>query len=364
MPRGEYTMTVNAGRLRSYGEAGEKLPYDRYEAVLELYQAQNAIQIAQSVGADRLAADSYRKALALFNEAQDMNLRKQDSHFVVSRAREAAQLAEDARAIAVKRSDEERTREARHEEHQAVKAERRAEQAEAAAAAAQQAAVAQEQANNAAAEQAAAEQQAAAAQANAVEQARAEAAAELRTRAQALAQPAAPPAIVGQPVPVVPPQPSGAQRQARAELLNRLNGVMATRDTPRGLVVTFSDTCFEANGNVQRPYAERLGLIASLLSSRPDLQVYVEGFTDDRGSQAEQRAVSERRAQEVRATLVANGLRSSSVQALGYGGSRPIVSNASAGGREQNRRVEIVISGPSVGGMALWDRTYPLNATR
>jgi len=344
LPRGEYTMTVNAGRLRSFEGAGESLPYDRYEAVLELYQAQNAIQIAESVGADRLAADSMNKAQALLTEARELNLRKQDTHMIISKAREAAQVAEDARTIALKRGEDERVsqeREKRHEEKEAgLEAQAQAQQAQAAAAAAQQAA-AQEQA---AADEATAQAEAARA-AQAANQRRA--------------------VVEAQPVPVVPPQPTGAQRQARAELLERLNRAIVTRDTPRGLVVTIGDDCFEpGSASMRRAYAERVGLIAAALSARRDLQISVEGFTDDHGSEAERQTISERRAQQVRAALVANGLQPAYVRAVGLGGTRPIVSNATAGGREQNRRVEIVVSGPSIGGMALWDRTYPLKAAR
>jgi len=260
----------------------------------------------------------------------------------VSRAREAAQMAEDARTISVKHRDEERLSresEQRLEEGRARhRAEEEAREAQAQAAAAQQAA----EAERAGAYQAQAEV--------AREQANAPA---VQTR----------PVIEAQPVPVVAPQPTGAQRQARAELLERLNGVLVARDTPRGLVVTLADTYFETGrGALRRPGSERLALVASMLSARPDLTIYVEGFTDDRGNTAEQREISERRAQEVRATLLGNGLPAVSIQAAGFGGTRPIVSNASAGGREQNRRVEIVISGPSIGGMALWDRTYSLSS--
>jgi outer membrane protein OmpA-like peptidoglycan-associated protein len=343
LPRGQYTLTVSANRLRTVGAEQEGLPYDRYEAVLELYQAQNAIQIARSVGADRYASDTLSKADALFSEAQDLHFRKQDTHMIVSRAREAAQMAEDARVIALKRGSEERLsneQQQRLEEDQArARAEADAQQARAQAAAAREAAEA---------ERAAAE--------------RAEAQAE-RDRAIAarqVAQSSAAP-IEGQPVPVVPPQPTGAQRQARAELLERLNSVLATRDTPRGLVVTVPDSLFETI-SMRRSGSERLALVASMLSSHRDLTVYVEGFTDNSGNDAEQREISQRRAQEVRATLLGNGMPAVSIQAVGFGGTRPIVSNVSAGGREQNRRVELVISGPSIGGMALWDRTYPLTS--
>lgn len=337
LPRGQYTLTMNPSRLRTVEPEQESLPYDRYEAVLELYQAQNAIQIARSVGADRYAVDTIGKADSLLAEAQDMEHRKQDTHLIVSRAREAAQMAEDARTIALKRSAEDRVsgeREQRLEQGRArERAEEAARQAQAEAAAAR-----------AAAEQAAVQAQ----------QERAQVETRVETRP-------APP-IVAEPVPVIAPQISGSQRQARAELLERLNSVYTARDTPRGLVVTLPDSCFESGATLRRNSSERLGLIASLLARRGDLTVYVEGFTDDRGSDRDQRELSERRAREVRATLVGNGLAPISVQAVGFGGTRPLVSNASAGGREQNRRVEIVISGPAIGGMALWDRTYSLSS--
>jgi outer membrane protein OmpA-like peptidoglycan-associated protein len=343
LPRGQYTLTMDPGRLRTVEAGQESLPYDRYEAVLELYQAQNAIQIARSVGADRYAADTIGRADALLSDAQNMQLRKQDTHVIVSRAREAAQMAEDARTIAIKRGEEERLsgeREQQLEEGRArQRAEEQAQQAQA------QAFAAREEADR---ERAAAE--------------RAEAQAERATVAQLEARPIERPPIEAQPVPVVAPQPTGAQRQARAELLERLNGVLTARDTPRGLVVTLSDASFETGAALRRNASERLALVAGMLSARPDLTVYVEGFTDDRGNAVDQRAMSERRAREVRATLVGNGMPAGSVLAAGLGGTRPVVSNASASGREQNRRVEIVISGPSIGGMALWDRTYSLTS--
>jgi outer membrane protein OmpA-like peptidoglycan-associated protein len=338
LPRGQYTLTMNPGQIQTVGAEQEQLPYDRYEAVLEVYQAQNAIQIARSVGADRYAAETIGKADALLSDAQNMQLRKQDTHMIVSRAREAAQMAEDARTIAIKRGEEERLsaeREQQLEDGQArQRAEERAQQAQAQAFAAREAA----------------------------DRERAAAERDRATAAQLEARPVGRPPIEAQPAPVVAPQPTGAQRQARAELLERLNGLLIARDTPRGLVVTLPDASFETGGTVRRNASERLALVASMLSARPDLTVYVEGFTDDHGSDAEQRAISERRAREVRATLLGNGMPAVAVLAAGLGGTRPVVSNASASGREQNRRVEIVISGPSIGGMALWDRTYSLTS--
>src|ERR1700722_482298 len=133
LPRGQYTLNVQASQLRSM-ESGEKLSYDRYEAVLELYQAENAVQIARSVGADQYAPESIGKATALLSQAQDMNARKMDTHAIVSAAREAAQTAEDARTIAVRRRDEEhraREIERSREQGELQRAERDAAQAQA-----------------------------------------------------------------------------------------------------------------------------------------------------------------------------------------------------------------------------------------
>src|SRR4030081_776030 len=95
LPRGQYTMTIQPNQLRSIGAEAESLSYDRYEALLEVYQAQNAVQIARSLGADHYAPDSFAKAEQLWRQAADMQARKQDTHAIVSLAREATQMAED-----------------------------------------------------------------------------------------------------------------------------------------------------------------------------------------------------------------------------------------------------------------------------
>src|SRR5260370_20085614 len=120
-------MTINPRQLRSVEGEGEKLPYDRYEALLELYQAENAINIARSLGADRYAPESLGKAESLLSGAQDMQARKQDTHMIVSRAREATQMAEDARIITVKRRDEDRLSRDRQQEQEESRARTNAE---------------------------------------------------------------------------------------------------------------------------------------------------------------------------------------------------------------------------------------------
>jgi outer membrane protein OmpA-like peptidoglycan-associated protein len=340
MPRGQYTMNVNPKQLRTVGTETEALPYDRYEAVLELYQAQNAVQIARSLGADRYAADTLSKAETLLSEAQSLQARKQDTHMIVSRAREAAQMAEDARMIAVKRRDEERLSRERQQELDESRARTKAETE------------AQEAESRVAAERSAADAERAAA-----EQARLEAD---QARAVAVQQ-----AALSRPRPDAPVAArldnTSTQRQTRANLLAGLNGILPTRDTPRGLVIVVPDSMLETSPRNPAPQAARqLSQIAALITTYPGLSVRLEGYTDDRGSDGEDRAISQGRAQLVRDILVANGLASGAATAASYGKERPIASNATTGGREQNRRVEIVVSGQAIGEQALWDRNHPL----
>src|SRR5581483_10476113 len=329
MPRGQYTLNVPPQQLHSLGAEEPKLSYDRYEAVLELYQAENAIAIAKSQGADQYASDSLAKAKALLVQAQDLNARKSDPHAIVSAAREAAQMAEDARTIAVKRQAEERKSE---------EAQRSAEKSELLQRREQETAREQAQA------QAAQAQADEAAEAARIQQARAQAAeAQARATQHAVLTPPPP-----------PPQRQitatrDSERHLRAQLLSQLNGSFPTLDTPRGLVITL------AGDGLRDENARRLAAVASIVASHPGLQIRVEGYADTQ-------PLSSEHAQAVRKALVARGAPPSAVTAIGYGDSRPLASNATAAGRERNRRVEVVIYGPSIGQRALWDRPYSLQS--
>jgi outer membrane protein OmpA-like peptidoglycan-associated protein len=159
-------------------------------------------------------------------------------------------------------------------------------------------------------------------------------------------------------VPVTGALPDNSQMQFRAQLLAQLNGTLITRDTPRGLVVTVGDSMFQSGNDSLNPDGgARLRYIATILASHPGLTVRVEGYGDVE-------SLSEERAQAVRAALIARGARPDSMVAVGYGNSRPIASTATAAGREQNRRVEVVIYGDSIGNKALWDRPYSLRSQR
>ncbi len=109
LPRGTYTYDPQAAAASA---GGKKVSMDEYEALVELYQARNAVQIARSAGADRYAADTYRKAEQLLQQAEEQHRSKAGRKNVVMTARQAAQTAEDARLIATRRQDEEREKSA------------------------------------------------------------------------------------------------------------------------------------------------------------------------------------------------------------------------------------------------------------
>ena len=130
------------------------------------------------------------------------------------------------------------------------------------------------------------------------------------------------------------------QRLRRAQLLARLNRVLKTRDTPRGLVVPVPDTLLSNRNTVPLETAQKLAKIAEMLP--PDVTIRVEGYTDHRGSEASNEDASYRCAQAVQDVLVANDNLPRSIAIAG------IVSNAPMAGRA-NHRVEIVISGQGIG---------------
>jgi outer membrane protein OmpA-like peptidoglycan-associated protein len=318
LPRGTYTYIRQSG---TPAPEGPKVSMDRYESLLAIYQAQNAIQIARSQGADKLASDTLAKAESLLAEARQMEQRHMGRSTVVTAARQAAQTAEDARAIAAAHS-----RDAELVKARAEAAEERAKREEAERAAREARIQADE------------------------ERARADAAAAAATpQEQPIPRimPAPPPPHVEH---VPQPQPDQRKTEARMQLLRRMNSFFPTADTPRGLVVTLHDRDFRGPA-LDPAIAARLANLAAAIAGNHGLNFEVEGH----GEQS-----SGVRAAEVRDTLVRGGLPDSSVTARGMGTSRPIVAPTSAGARDQNRRVEIIISGEPIGTLATWDRSYSL----
>src|ERR1700728_1989062 len=105
MPRGQYTWQEPA-QLGSAASNSPKVSMDRYEAILELYEAQNALGIARAANAERYAPQTLAKAQQLYDSAQRLESGKASGSAIVQDAREAAQTAEDARMIAQRRRDE------------------------------------------------------------------------------------------------------------------------------------------------------------------------------------------------------------------------------------------------------------------
>ena len=285
---------------------------DTAQTPLELYEAQNAISIAQSAGAEKYAQDTIAKARDDLQKAQGYIGRKERKPAIMM-AREAAQSAEDARLLSVKRAQDE-----------ALANERQAAAASEARARAQ-AQSAEAEAQRASRQQAEAEQARAAALA---QQQQAEAEAE---RARAAAGEA-------------------EQQQAtlRRQLQQQLNSVLETRETARGLIMNMSDVLFDFGKYTLRPEArERLAKVAGILLAHPGLTLQVEGYTDNIGSEAFNQNLSEKRAEAVREYLEQQGVKD--VSARGFGKDNPVASNSTAEGRRQNRRVEMVVSGAAIG---------------
>jgi len=311
---------------------------------LEFFEARNALRIAQSAGAENYAASSYDKAARLMKQADDLASQK---HFnqktLISVSREVVQTAEDAREIAVKRIDADRTeadRRAAANREAAAKAQARNAEADAAdaargrAEAERQTREAQDAAQKAALAQAQAEQASAAAQ----QQQQAAQAESDRNRAAAVASDQQLQQAVRE------------REELRARLLEQFNAILETRDTARGLVVNVSDVLFDSGKYTLRPLArEKLAKISGIVLAYPTLKLDVEGNTDSIGSEAYNQQLSENRARSVRDYLVKQGIPAASVTARGLGKAQPIASNDTAEGRQQNRRVELIVSGEMIG---------------
>ena len=304
---------------------------------LEFFEARNALRIAQSSGAERYATESYGKAVRQMNEADALATGKHENRKVlISLSRETVQTAEDAREIAVKHIDEERTEaERRAGSHRESAAKDRANNAEAATA---EAVRDRNEADRKNLDAQAAAQRAAGAQADA-ERARNDAQADSdRNRTAAASSDA---------------QLQQALRERgelRARLLQQFNLILETRDTARGLVVNMSDVLFDSGKYTLRPLArEKLAKISGIVLAYPSLNLAIEGNTDSVGTEAFNQQLSEQRANGVRSYLTQQGVPESSTTAAGFGKTRPIASNDTSEGRQQNRRVELVVSGEVIG---------------
>jgi outer membrane protein OmpA-like peptidoglycan-associated protein len=138
--------------------------------------------------------------------------------------------------------------------------------------------------------------------------------------------------------------------ELRAQLLRQFNAVLQTRDTARGLIVNMSDVLFDTGKHTLRPLArEKLAKVAGIVSGHPGLRLDVEGHTDSVGGDEYNQRLSEQRGESVRNYLTQEGMAAGAVTTKGFGKNNPVASNDTANGRQQNRRVELVISGEVIG---------------
>ena len=301
LPRGAYADTAGSKTVANPITRDEKSP-------LELYEAYNAVRIAQSVGADKYAPDIMEEANLDLKNAADINSNKKgDQKMLITFARQAVQRAEDARIVTLRKQAAERQLNAEIAKRDA-QAEAQQSQMDAMKA---QAAQAQADASRARAEAQAADARAKAAEAN-------------KSAASANAN--------------------------REKLLAQLNSVLATSESARGLIVNMSDVLFDTGRYTLKPSTQiSLAKVAGILQAYPGLKLQVEGYTDSVGSDDFNQKLSENRADAVRDFLVTQGVATDHIAATGYGKSNPVADNNTAQGRQQNRRVNLVVSGDAIG---------------
>jgi outer membrane protein OmpA-like peptidoglycan-associated protein len=332
---------------------------------LQLAEAENAVEIARLAGAQKYAGDTFQKALVDLRNAEDfLSGKSKDRKAAETNAREAAQMAEDARIITFRKMRQEQLdaeraasekREADAQEHarqEALKAQQANEQArldqqrraeaESQQRAAEQARMQAEQAKadadraRMAAEQAAAQaaqEKAAAdaAKADALRQQQALAAEADRARQDAN-------------------KAESEKTELREKLRQQLNMILETRESARGLIVNISDVLFDFNKYTLKPGArEKLAKVSGILLAYPGLKIQVEGHTDAIGSDVYNQTLSEQRAGAVRDYITTQGVPGNMVSAVGFGKQNPVASNDTDAGRQQNRRVELVVSGEAIG---------------
>ena len=346
---------------------------------LEFFEARNAVRIAQSAGAERYATTSYENAVRQMDEADAVATgRHHNKKSLIAMSREVVQTAEDAREIAVKNMDEEDAetdrrngldREAASKNRADDEARRRRHAEDSTADAVRQ----RNEANEQNLDAQATARQATNAQADAVWQRDeadrrnhdAQIAAQQAVGAQADAERDRGDAQNLQRIAEADSDRNRAaaassdaqlqravqdREELRARLLQQFNLILETRDTARGLVVNMSDVLFDSGKYTLRPLArEKLAKISGIVLGYPSLKLAVEGNTDSVGTDDFNQELSEQRATAVRGYLTQQGVPESSTTAMGFGKTRPIASNDTSSGRQQNRRVELIVSGEVIG---------------
>ena len=142
-------------------------------------------------------------------------------------------------------------------------------------------------------------------------------------------------------------QTATAQAQVattQAQQLQQELAALQAKQTDRGLVLTLGDVLFETGqADLRAGGLRNIYPLVTFLQKYPERQVMIEGHTDSVGSESSNLELSQRRADAVRAFLLQNGAQASQITTRGYGKTSPVASNDTAAGRQQNRRVEIII---------------------
>ncbi|MGO4515999.1 OmpA family protein [Terriglobus sp. 2YAB30_2] len=306
LPRGQYVSQTN-------GSKTVMKPITRDEkSPLELYEAHNAYRIAINAGADKYEPQIMGQVKQNLDNADSFDQNKHgDRKQEVTFAREAVQRSEDARVSTLRK----------------IAAEQQQAEIDARKAAELQAANSQAAAEAEAAQRARAEAEAAKARAREAEAAQAAASAQ---QAAASAQQSA--------------------AEAREKLRQQLNSVLTTQESARGLIVNMSDVLFDTGKYTLKPDTKvALAKVSGILMAYPSLKVQVEGHTDSVGGDDYNQKLSENRAGTVAGFLTTEGVPQDNVTAKGFGKTRPVAENTTAQGRQQNRRVELVVSGAAIG---------------
>jgi len=311
-----YSLLARGAYAQTDGSKSNLNPITRDErSPLELYQANNAVRIAQNAGADKYAPDIMAEAMQDLRNATDIDQNKKgDRKMEITFARQAVQRAEDARLVTLRKQAAERQLNAdnakRDAEAQAQQSQLQAQQSQLDAERAR-AAQAEADADRARAEAAAAEAQARAAAAN---------------------------------------KSANDSNAVRERLRAQLNSVLATSESARGLIVNMSDVLFDTGRYTLKPNTQiSLAKVAGILQAYPGLKLQVEGYTDSVGSDQYNQKLSENRADAVRDFLVTQGVQTENITATGYGKAKPVADNSTVQGRAQNRRVNLVVSGDAIG---------------
>jgi outer membrane protein OmpA-like peptidoglycan-associated protein len=339
LKRGQYVVNAVPDDLKP-------VPLDN-KTPLDLAQARNAVRIATWAGAQTHSADTLQKAKMLLNEAENLNAKDESKKKISTVAREAVQVAEDARLVTLKRQDEAR-----------LAAERQASADRESAATAKAAQEAKLRAESDAAQRLEIERRARAEAEERAAKDRAEVARLEADRARADANRSQEEARLAQQQ--VANQAADARRlveQAerdkaalRADLMKQLNLILETRDSARGLIVNMSDVLFDTGQHTLKPGArEKLAKVSGIVLAHPGLVLEIEGHTDSVGTDDFNQSLSERRAESVKSYLIQQGIPSAHIRARGFGEAQPVASNDSAAGRQQNRRVELIVSGEVIG---------------